>query len=66
MNYRYDFEDGMYHITETPTGTVVSSRKTKEEAKALTKLLNSGGGFDGFTPEFFTLPYKKTGAEAPD
>lgn len=43
-------------IVEVPTGQVIQSYKMEhgyeQQAKIFMRALNSGGGFDGWTPEF--------------
>jgi hypothetical protein len=44
----------LYDIVETKTGHVVATKPGfHDEAKRLCHHLNSGGGFNGNTPEFF-------------
>lgn len=43
-----------YEVVETTTDQVIKTDMTQSEAKALCRHLNFGGGFDGFTPAFFT------------
>lgn len=38
---------------ETKEEIVIRTFKTKEEAKTFSRHLNLGGGFDGWTPDFF-------------
>lgn len=42
-----------YHVVETSTGNLVSSDLKEPQAKKLCRHLNVGGGFEGFTPDFF-------------
>ena len=42
-----------YEVVETGTRQIIKSDMRKEEAKSMTRHLNMGGGFDGFTPSFF-------------
>ena len=44
-----------YQILETPTNQVVVLHKKQEDAKNHAKILNRGGGFDGFTPKFMCV-----------
>lgn len=39
--------------SETKEEIVIRTFKTKEEAKTFSRHLNLGGGFDGWTPDFF-------------
>jgi hypothetical protein len=42
-----------YEVIEHGTQQIVKSGMTKEEAKTACRHLNFGGGFDGWTPQFF-------------
>lgn len=42
-----------YEVVETGAFQVIKSGMTHSDAKALCRHLNFGGGFDGWTPEFF-------------
>lgn len=42
-----------YKVVETGTQQIIKSGITHHDAKALCRHLNFGGGFDGWTPEFF-------------
>ena len=42
-----------YEVVETGPRQIIKSDMRKEEAKALARHLNMGGGFDGWTPAFF-------------
>jgi hypothetical protein len=56
MGYRVrkDIADG-YNITEVNEGETkdIAHRAKEDAARKLQKHLNTGGGFDGFTPDFF-------------
>ena len=54
-NYRYvkSAVVDRYDILETKTGHIVKSDLSQSEAKEMTRKLNFGSGFDGWTPEFF-------------
>lgn len=58
FNYRYDKDslnkDGTFIITEKQTGNVIQTGLPYENVKILTKKLNHGYGFDGWTPNFFS------------
>lgn len=43
------------HRPETKEKIWIKRFKTREEAKAFSKHLNLGGGFDGWTPDFFRV-----------
>lgn len=45
-----------YEIVETSTQQVIKNGLYQTEANRLCQHLNSGGFFDGFTPEFFLKP----------
>lgn len=57
MSYRYDSElvDGkkLWYVTEKTTSQVIKRNLDWEKASKLTKRLNSGQGFAGWTPSFF-------------
>lgn len=55
-----------YEVVETGTRQVIKSEMGKDEAKAMTRHLNMGGGFDGFTPSFFLarIPLSNTVEDA--
>jgi hypothetical protein len=40
---------------ETKEEIVIKSFATKDEAKTFSRHLNLGGGFDGWTPDFFLV-----------
>lgn len=47
-----------YEVVETGSRLVIRSGMRQDEAKAICRHLNFGGGFDGWTPEFFLQPLK--------
>lgn len=51
---KYHYED--LSIIENLTNLIIFKAKSKEQVKELTLKLNSGCGFDGETPRFFTIP----------
>lgn len=53
MNYKIVENNGKFDILETKTQLIIKTFNTREEAKALMRKLNFGGGFDGTTPPFF-------------
>lgn len=54
MQYIIKEVDGSFVIEETATKQILPKKfKTKEEANQWRKKLNLGGGFDGFSPNFF-------------
>ena len=54
MNYKIDKDHFGYNVIETGTDQIMKVCESHDEAKKLMKHLNLGGGFDGFTPNFFT------------
>jgi hypothetical protein len=63
MGYKMNEKDGLFEIVEKGSELVVAVRKGKEDATKLTRSLNLGAGFDGFTPTFFTLKYPEDPAK---
>lgn len=60
-NYRYDkISNDRFKVTETKTGIVVAPDACYTKAREMTKRLNGGSGFQGFTPEFFTHDMPKS------
>lgn len=62
MSYRYDSEmvDGVkqWYVSEKDTAQIIMSGLSWEKASKLTKRLNSGQGFAGWTPSFFLETFK--------
>jgi hypothetical protein len=64
MNYKLVDSEKILHdgehmvrtwdLFETQTGLLINNYLKKEEAKLMLLHLNKGGGFAGFTPQFFT------------
>lgn len=53
MKYKFEqHNESNYRVVETPTGNVIKTQLSKDQARALSRSLNFGGGFDGFTPDF--------------
>lgn len=52
QDYKYEKVNVTFNIIENATNNVVKTGLTQETAKKLTKHLNHGGGFAGFTPDF--------------
>lgn len=53
MNYKI-LENGYgYSVLETATEHIIYTFDNRSDAKKMMKHLNLGGGFDGFTPNFF-------------
>ena len=53
MNYNVIEEEGVWSVMETQTEHLIGKFFDKKEAKTLQRHLNFGGGFDGWTPNFF-------------
>lgn len=53
-NYIVEEDDTVFSVVEKTTETVVYQAKKLEQAKQMCSRLNSGTGFQGFTPTFFT------------
>jgi hypothetical protein len=47
-----------FSVIENMSGHIMKSGLSKEGARALCRRLNFGGGFDGYTPEFFLQKIK--------
>lgn len=50
-------------VIETTTNQIIKTFRSKRDAIGLCNLLNSGSGFNGFTPSFFVI---KTPLEGKD
>lgn len=68
MNYRYvthsnngNAAETAASILEIKTDHYVATNLNVGDAKKMTRHLNFGGGFDGWTPQFFTMAITKTG-----
>ena len=57
MPYTMRNNKDLFEIVEKGSELVVAVRTEKDVAVKLCRSLNLGGGFDGFTPPFFTLKY---------
>jgi hypothetical protein len=57
MSYYIKQQDAKYQIVEKGTELVVQEFVDKDKARARQRHLNLGGGFNGFTPEFFCVKY---------
>lgn len=55
MGYRVHKQDDKFKVVEVTEGEVkdVISNLSEAKAKKLSANLNYGGGFSGFTPDFF-------------
>lgn len=47
--------NGNWAIYETRTEQVIYQNQSKEVARKLSRKLNLGGGFDGWSPTFFAI-----------
>lgn len=47
-----------WEVHETDTEQCVKTCDTENKARELTRSLNLGAGFQGFTPTFMTIEYK--------
>ena len=62
MNYRYQStSDRMFEIVESATNHIIVTGVEYYEAKHTAKRLNSGGGFNGWTPEFMLQRLEPSG-----
>lgn len=52
MNYKVFQRDDIFDVFETQTEQIIKSFNNTYDAKELARILNLGGGFDGFTPRF--------------
>jgi hypothetical protein len=61
INYKVIKDNFGYNVVETKTDQIIKVFEVQADAKKLMKHLNLGGGFDGFTPNFFvkkvSVPY---------
>ena len=62
--YNYSIVEGenksVYYVKEDSTDQIIESFSDWSDARKCMKHLNSGGGFDGFTPTFFLKNTEKT------
>lgn len=58
-NYYIKFSDNKHCVVESATDQHIKSFGTRKEANVFRDFLNSGGGFDGWTPEFVIKKYDK-------
>ena len=54
LTYRMKEVNDKFVIEEHETGLEVQRYKEQKSARETLRNLNMGGGFDGFTPTFFT------------
>lgn len=59
MGYKVVEVDSKFNVVERRSQTkeelVIRTFKIKDEAKTFSRHLNLGGGFDGWTPDFFLV-----------
>jgi hypothetical protein len=53
MKYKVNQNNNLFEVLEIPTKQVLKSFPNREDARSMVRMLNFGGGFDGFTPTFF-------------
>lgn len=55
MGYRVHKDNDKFKVVEVVEGEVrdIETRLSESSAKDMSRLLNFGGGFDGWTPDFF-------------
>jgi hypothetical protein len=55
MGYRVHRDDDKFKVVEVNAGETrdVITKLTEKDAKTMSRNLNFGGGFDGWTPNFF-------------
>lgn len=54
IDYKYvQTTHQVFDVVESKTSLVIESNMNYDDARALTRHLNFGGGFAGNTPEFF-------------
>jgi hypothetical protein len=46
-----------FEVVEKQTGRVIRKHDTYQQARKFAKFLSSGGGFNGWTPDFFLITY---------
>jgi hypothetical protein len=56
--YKIEKKNDVYCVIETENDFLIKQFESYKNARNLRDHLNSGGGFDGFTPLFFTYKYK--------
>lgn len=58
VDYKVVEKDGKFCVKEQATDYIIKTFESREEAKKVMKFLNLGGGFAGFSPNFFVKPVK--------
>lgn len=57
MSYTIKSTEGSFDILEKSTSVLIKLEAEEQKAKDLCRKLNLGGGFNGWTPEFFSTKY---------
>jgi hypothetical protein len=60
LNYKIVNNDTMFDIFETQTEQNIKSFDDNTEARKFLRHLNLGGGFDGWSPNFFLYKFDLT------
>jgi hypothetical protein len=55
VKYKIVRRNRRYCVLEVDTNQIIFCYEGQDDARKIMNHLNYGGGFDGFTPEFFTL-----------
>jgi hypothetical protein len=58
IKYKISKIKKQYHVIEKATDIVIRKYKYKKDAVRFGNFLNGGGGFNGFTPNFFMITEK--------
>lgn len=58
MNYKIVKSKNKYSVVEIMTDHIIKEFTILQKATTLLKHLNSGGGFDSWTPAFFNIKVK--------
>lgn len=58
LNYKIVNKRSIFTVVETDSNLIIKQFNQKKEAVKLLRLLNSGSGFQGFTPPFVVAPVK--------
>ena len=59
MNYKIKMTESGFSVMETSTNQIIREFKGLEPARKVLRHLNLGGGFDGWTPQFFLHDFSK-------
>ena len=63
MSYAVKSNEGSFDIIEKPTNVTIVLNADERKAKDICRKLNLGSGFNGWTPEFFSMKYNTTYTE---